>query len=138
MAQLLHQQALPAKLIESGAGGCRAGNLIVEIDVEDVLPGLPVDRAGFYLAQIGVVLGKYLERRDQGSRAVSDREGDAGFVRIRNRLSVGTTTNQEKTGVVCRIVLDAGGEHLSPIGHGRLLAGDRAGPHVSQTNDVLD
>ena len=43
MAQLLNQQALPAKLIESGTGRGRVGDLVVE--VENILPGLAVYRA---------------------------------------------------------------------------------------------
>ncbi len=138
MAQLLEQQTLPAKLIESGTGGCAAGDLVIEVDVEDVLPRLAVYRPGLYLAQVGVVFGKYLEGRDQGSRAVSDRKGDADFIRIGNRPDVAATTNQEKTSVVGGIVFDARGKHVSPIGQGGLLAGDGACLPVSQTGNVLD
>ena len=78
MAQLLDHSALPAKLIESGAGCGRIGDLVV--DVEDILPGLALYRTGFYLAQVGIVFGEHLERGDQGSGAVLDRKGNADFV----------------------------------------------------------
>ena len=45
--------------------------------------------------------------------------------------------NQEKTSVVGRIVFDAGGQHLSTVGQGSLLAGDGAGLFLAQADYML-
>jgi len=123
------------KLVESGTGRGGVGDLV--IDVEDVLPGLAMHRPGLHLAKVGVVIGKYLERRDQGSGAVFDRKSNADLVSI----PCGTghaTANQEEPGVVRGIVFDTRRKHLAAVGEGCLFAGNGGVLAVPLLNYMLD
>ena len=121
MPQILHPEALPSKLLQSCTSCLLIGGLVIE--VKDVLPGLALYRAGLHLAQIRVVVGEYLERRNQGSGPVFYRKGNTHFVWIWERANLGTAANQEKAGVIGRIVFDISGQDLSPVGQSGLLAG---------------
>ncbi len=46
--------------------------------------------------------------------------------------------NQEKSGVIGRIVFNPGRQHLAAVGQGRLLAGDGAGLAVALLDYMLD
>lgn len=112
MSQLLHPQALPSKLLQGCTSRRLVGRLVIE--VKDILPGLALYRARLHLAQIRVVVGEYLEGRNQGSGPVFDRKGNTHFVWIWQGANLGTVANQEKAGVIGRIVFDISGQNLSP------------------------
>src|SRR5512146_476571 len=86
-----------------------AGGLFIapayEIDVEEVFPGLALQRSRFDLREIQVTQGEHAERLEQRARLITQREYD-------RRLDIGSGTgwlgcDGEESRVILGVILDS-------------------------------
>ena len=86
-------------------GALAAPHIALQVEIEQVLPRCPANRARFDFAQIDVPQCKYRKSLEQHSRLVFKPEDDAGFVPT--SLKQPAPRKCEKSSVIFRFVLYA-------------------------------
>src|ERR1017187_6993926 len=114
------------------------GGVDLAIHIKDVLPGLAVDGAGLDFGEVGADGGEVRERGDERSGTMFDGKGEADLVGLGIGNGVAGAADEEETGEVFRVVLDAGLEDLRAIKVRGRLAGDGGGVAVAQFDQLLD